>query len=76
MTPEAALMAGQIVSGVFRILLRRLAAAGLAALLLIALIATPLVAPPELRSISAARGTVDSANNIHALSWAKPGSGS
>ena len=58
-TPEAALMAGQIVSGIFRILLCSLAAAGLAALLLIAMIATPLVAPPELRSISAARGTVD-----------------
>jgi alpha-beta hydrolase superfamily lysophospholipase len=52
-------MARQIVSGIFRILLCCLAAAGLAALLLVALIATPLVAPPELRSISAARGTVD-----------------
>src|ERR1700688_3619950 len=36
-----------------------LATAGAAALVLAAMIATPLVAPPELRSISAARGTVD-----------------
>ena len=36
-----------------------LSAVGVAALLLTAMIATPLVAPPELRSISAARGTVD-----------------
>jgi pimeloyl-ACP methyl ester carboxylesterase len=32
---------------------------GAAALVLTAMIATPLVAPPELRSVSAARGTVD-----------------
>jgi pimeloyl-ACP methyl ester carboxylesterase len=36
-----------------------LSAAGVAALVLTAMIATPLVAPPELRSIPAARGTVD-----------------
>ena len=36
-----------------------LSAVGIAALLLAVMIATPLVAPPELRSISAARGTVD-----------------
>ena len=36
-----------------------LSAVGLAALILAAMIATSLVAPPELRSISAARGTVD-----------------
>ena len=36
-----------------------LATAGAAALVLAVMIATPLVAPPELRSISAARGTVD-----------------
>jgi pimeloyl-ACP methyl ester carboxylesterase len=36
-----------------------LGAVGVAALVLTAMIATPLVAPPELRSISAARGTVD-----------------
>jgi pimeloyl-ACP methyl ester carboxylesterase len=36
-----------------------LSAVGVAALALAAMIATPLVAPPELRSISAVRGTVD-----------------
>jgi alpha-beta hydrolase superfamily lysophospholipase len=36
-----------------------LCAVGAVALLVTALVATPLVAPPELRSISAARGTVD-----------------
>src|SRR5450432_3498023 len=36
-----------------------LSAAGIAALALAVMIATPLVAPPELRSISAVRGTVD-----------------
>src|SRR6202140_4676800 len=36
-----------------------LATAGAAALVLAVMIATPLVAPPELRSISAARGSVD-----------------
>jgi alpha-beta hydrolase superfamily lysophospholipase len=35
---------------------------GLAAMALIAMIMNPLVAPPELRSISAARGTVDFSN--------------
>jgi alpha-beta hydrolase superfamily lysophospholipase len=42
-----------------RVLIWALSAVGAAALLLTAMIATPLVAPPELRSISAARGTVD-----------------
>src|SRR5882724_10844633 len=42
-----------------RILGWALGAIGVAALVLTAMIATPLVAPPELRSISAARGTVD-----------------
>src|ERR1700681_1538107 len=36
-----------------------LATAGAAALVLAVMIASPLVAPPELRSISAARGTAD-----------------
>jgi alpha-beta hydrolase superfamily lysophospholipase len=36
-----------------------LSAVGIAALVLAVMIATPLVAPPELRSISAARGTID-----------------
>src|SRR5665213_4058390 len=36
-----------------------LSAVGAAALVLAAMIATPLVAPPELHSISAVRGTVD-----------------
>jgi alpha-beta hydrolase superfamily lysophospholipase len=36
-----------------------LAAVGAAALVLTAMVAIPLVAPPELRSLSAARGTVD-----------------
>ncbi len=36
-----------------------LSVVGAAALVLAAMIATPLVAPPELRSLSAARGTVD-----------------
>jgi alpha-beta hydrolase superfamily lysophospholipase len=36
-----------------------LGAVGVVALVLLAMIATPLVAPPELHSVSAARGTVD-----------------
>jgi alpha-beta hydrolase superfamily lysophospholipase len=43
----------------FRILTFALSVVGIAALILAAMIATPLVAPPELQSISAARGTVD-----------------
>ena len=43
----------------FRVSGWALSVAGAAALVLAAMIATPLVAPPELRSISAARGTVD-----------------
>jgi alpha-beta hydrolase superfamily lysophospholipase len=43
----------------FRLTRWVLGAVGVAALVLTAMIATPLVAPPELRSVSAARGTVD-----------------
>jgi alpha-beta hydrolase superfamily lysophospholipase len=43
----------------FRVFGWVLATVGAAALVLALMIATPLVAPPELRSISAARGTVD-----------------
>jgi alpha-beta hydrolase superfamily lysophospholipase len=43
----------------FRILLLALSVVGIAALVLAAMIATPLVAPPELQSISAARRSVD-----------------
>ncbi len=42
-----------------RVLIWGLSAVGVAALAFTAMIATPLAAPPELRSISAARGTVD-----------------
>ena len=42
-----------------RVLVWGLSAVGVAALAFTAMIATPLAAPPELRSISAARGTVD-----------------
>ena len=52
-------MIAMIVSGGIKVAIGSLAIAGLAALLLVALIATPLKAPPELHSISAARGTVD-----------------
>jgi alpha-beta hydrolase superfamily lysophospholipase len=52
-------MAGKIASGFFRLILWAFALAGLAGLALVAAIATPPVAPPELKSISAARGTVD-----------------
>src|SRR5450755_4411504 len=43
----------------FRIIRWLLCGVGAVALLITALVATPLTAPPELRSISAARGTVD-----------------
>src|ERR1700675_2781116 len=52
-------MVATIVSGSLKIIVWSLALIGLGALALIALLATPLVAPPELRSISSARGTVD-----------------
>lgn len=52
-------MIAMIVSGGIKVAIGSLAIAGLAALLLVALVATPLKAPPELHSISAARGTVD-----------------
>jgi len=52
-------MIAMIVSGGIKVAIGSLAIAGLAALLLVALVATPLAAPPELHSISAARGTVD-----------------
>src|SRR5882724_6140983 len=52
-------MIAMIVSGGIKVAIGSLALAGLAALLLVALVAMPLKAPPELHSISAARGTVD-----------------
>jgi alpha-beta hydrolase superfamily lysophospholipase len=52
-------MIATIVSGGFKVVVWGLAIAGFAALVLAAMIATPVVAPPELRSISAARGAVD-----------------
>jgi alpha-beta hydrolase superfamily lysophospholipase len=48
-----------IVSGGIKVAIGSLAIAGLATLLLVVLVAMPLKAPPELHSISAARGTVD-----------------
>src|SRR3954471_5436768 len=52
-------MVGKICSGAFKFTLWGLAAVALSALVLGAMIATPLSRPPELRSISQARGTVD-----------------
>src|SRR3954468_17970398 len=52
-------MAGSLVIGSFRALRWALMAVGGFALLLTALVAMPLTPPPELRSISEARGTVD-----------------
>jgi pimeloyl-ACP methyl ester carboxylesterase len=46
-------------AALFRVIGWALSAVGAAALVLAVMIATPLVAPPELRSISAVRGTVD-----------------
>jgi pimeloyl-ACP methyl ester carboxylesterase len=46
-------------AALFRVIGWALSAVGAAALVLAAMIATPLVAPPELRSISAVRGTVN-----------------
>ena len=48
-----------LLRGSFAVVKWSLCATGAVALLVTALVATPLVAPPELRSISAARGTVD-----------------
>ena len=48
-----------IVSGSAKIMVGCLALIGLGALALTAMLANPLVPPPELRSISSARGTVD-----------------
>jgi alpha-beta hydrolase superfamily lysophospholipase len=52
-------MIATIVSGSLKTIVGCLALVGLGALVLIALLANPLVAPPELRSISSVRGTVD-----------------
>ena len=52
-------MLKSVVLGSLHLLKWALCAVGVAALLLTALVATPLKRPPELRSISAARGTVD-----------------
>ncbi|MBR1229633.1 MULTISPECIES: alpha/beta hydrolase [unclassified Bradyrhizobium] len=49
----------QLVRGSFSTLKRALSAVGAIALLITGLVATPLTRPPELPSISAARGTVD-----------------
>jgi alpha-beta hydrolase superfamily lysophospholipase len=48
-----------LIRGSLRLLKWALSAVGVVALLLTGLIATPLTRPPELQSISAARGTVD-----------------
>jgi alpha-beta hydrolase superfamily lysophospholipase len=52
-------MIATIVSGSLKIIVWSLALVGLGALALTAMLANPLVAPPELRSISSARGTID-----------------
>ena len=52
-------MTATIVSGSLKIIVLGLALTGLGALALTAMLANPLVASPELRSISSARGTVD-----------------
>ena len=52
-------MLASLIRWSFRILTLALSLLGVAALVLAAMIATPLVAPPELRSISAARGSID-----------------
>jgi pimeloyl-ACP methyl ester carboxylesterase len=48
-----------LIAGSLRVVGWMLTAFGLAAMVIAAMIATPLMAPPELRSISSARGTVD-----------------
>jgi hypothetical protein len=57
--PERKIMLRPLLRWGLSVLIWILAAVGAAALLLAAMVATPLVPPPELRSISAARGTVD-----------------
>src|ERR1700712_488133 len=52
-------MVATIISGSLKIIVLGLAGIGVGALALMAMLANPLVAPPELRSISSARGTVD-----------------
>jgi len=52
-------MLKSLLRGSFALVKWSLCGIGALALLVTALVATPLVAPPELRSISAARGTVD-----------------
>src|ERR1700675_1202916 len=52
-------MAKRLILGFFSALRWLLCIVGVVALVLALMIATPLIAPPELRSISAARGTVD-----------------
>jgi pimeloyl-ACP methyl ester carboxylesterase len=58
-TPLEKIMLGSPRRWFFKIFAWVLAAVGAAALVLTAMIATPLVAPPELHSVSAGRGTVD-----------------
>src|SRR4051795_6635585 len=53
------LLVATIVSGSLKIIVLGLAVIGVGALALMAMLANPLVAPPELRSITSARGTVD-----------------
>jgi alpha-beta hydrolase superfamily lysophospholipase len=55
----AGIMTRRLLRGSFGVLKWALCGAGMIALTFAAMLATPLVAPPELRSISAARGTVD-----------------
>src|SRR5258705_12087628 len=55
-------MIGWLVRGGFSAVKWTLSAVGVAALVIVALIATPMPQLPELRAISAARGTVDLSN--------------
>lgn len=55
-------MIGRLVRGGFSAVKWALSAVGVAALVIVALIATPMPQLPELRAISAARGTVDLSN--------------
>ena len=52
-------MVKSLIRWTVRVLALALSVLGIATVVVAAMIATPLVAPPELRSISAARGTVD-----------------
>jgi pimeloyl-ACP methyl ester carboxylesterase len=58
-TAGAKIMTKWLIRGSFSVLKWALCGIGAIALLLTAFVATPLVAPPELRSVSAVRGTVD-----------------